>query len=133
MNILLQVKHQRAFHRLLLSLAIMDNLYLVNCNLILRMDFHFIFLFVKIASALTFSLANLSPSYDGHAWNYIVPYRSPPDQLEHTCNICMNIFIGMWMNIFMSSYTNIPTPIIALSVRWLLNNTVALPVWKNGK
>ena len=41
--IFFQVKHQRAFHRLLLSLAIMDNLYLVSYNLILRMEFHFHF------------------------------------------------------------------------------------------
>ena len=29
-NVMFQVKHQRAFHRLLLSLAIMDNIYLVH-------------------------------------------------------------------------------------------------------
>ena len=34
-----------------------------------------IILFSEIASALTFSLANLSPEYDNYAWNYIVPYR----------------------------------------------------------
>jgi len=67
-----KVKHQRAFHRLLLSLAIMDNLYL-------------------IASALTFSLANLSPTYDGHAWNYIVPYSLPLAQTTMTGSVYLTI------------------------------------------
>ena len=78
------MKHQRAFHRLLLSLAIMDNIYLVCLTNAFDMDFTIfwqdclwiILIFLcKIASALTFSLANLSPAYDNHAWNYIVPYR----------------------------------------------------------
>ena len=48
--------------RLLLMLALVDTFHLVS-------------------SALTFSIANLSPAYSGHAWYYVVPYSLPVAQV----------------------------------------------------
>ena len=49
--------------RLLLMLALVDTFHLVS-------------------SALTFSIANLSPAYSGHAWYYVVPYSLPVAQVS---------------------------------------------------
>ena len=37
--------------------------------------------FHLMSSALTFSIANLSPAYSSHAWYYIVPYSLPIAQV----------------------------------------------------
>lgn len=37
--------------------------------------------FHLMSSALTFSIANLSPAYSNHAWYYIVPYSLPIAQV----------------------------------------------------
>ena len=48
--------------RLLLMLALVDTFHLIS-------------------SALTFSIANLSPAYSSHAWYYVVPYSLPVAQV----------------------------------------------------
>ena len=62
-------------------------------------------LFDKIASALTFSLANLSPAYDNHAWNYVVPYRCPDKTNSNISQYLKHVNICMWTNLFMNMYT----------------------------
>ena len=43
--------------------------------------------FHLMSSALTFSIANLSPAYSSHAWYYIVPYSLPIAQVCYLVSI----------------------------------------------
>ena len=47
--------------------------------------------FHLVSSALTFSIANLSPAYSGHAWYYVVPYSLPVAQVR-TLFSCLERF-----------------------------------------
>ena len=58
--------------RLLLMLALVDTLHLMS-------------------SALTFSIANLSPAYSSHAWYYIVPYSLPIAQTTMTSSVYLTV------------------------------------------
>ena len=62
MNLLLHYIIQNSLGRLLLTLAVTDTIHL-------------------IASALTFSITNLSEEYAKNEWNYIVPYSLPIAQV----------------------------------------------------
>ena len=68
------------------------------CYFVAVICVNFIICFSEIASALTFSLANLSPEYDNYAWNYIVPYRwdkkgRQASLCAHTiCCFCFHFF-----------------------------------------
>jgi len=89
-----QLRHQRAFHRLLLTLALMDTLHL-------------------IASAFTFSVANLSYDYASHAWHYIVPYSLPIAQSSMTGSVYLTISLTV------ERYFSVVKPFYQMRNRWL--------------
>ena len=75
-----QLRQQRPFHRcFVVPCKDFDIIYHSRCRLLLTLavtdTIHL------IASALTFSIANLSEDYASNEWNYIVPYSLPVAQV----------------------------------------------------
>lgn len=89
-----RLRHQRAFHRLLLVLAVVDTLHLV-------------------CSAATFSLPQLSETFDELYWPHIVPYTLPLAQTSMTASVYLTISITM------ERYFSIVCPFSHYRSRWM--------------
>merc|ERR1711970_1685197 len=97
------LRNQRAFHRLLLTLALMDTLHLIS-------------------SALTFSIANLSYAYASHTWHYIVPYSLPIAQSSMTGSVYLTISLTV------ERYFSVVKPFFQMRNKWLRSSlSLAMP------
>jgi len=98
-----QLRQQRPFHRLLLTLALMDTLHLIS-------------------SAFTFSIANLSYTYASHTWHYIVPYSLPVAQSSMTGSVYLTISLTV------ERYFSVVKPFYQMRNKWLRSSVcLAIP------